>query len=211
MSKENNFETLLAELQATADESETLAKALPPAEEDKDDAEIAAAAAEGGEENPEDAEDDVEGGEAPMTKSMMVGDEEVQVVDADLLVKSLQDIKARVDGHESTLAKGLETALGALKSQGELIKSLQGQIAKLAGQGAGRKTVLTVTEKPAAGEQPLAKSQQDGMTAQEFLAKSHAAFDAKKITGQELTTIDVALRNGQVGVLDQGLIAKVIS
>lgn len=204
---ENNFEQLLAELGQAAAENETLAKAMPPVE-DKDDAEIAAAAAEGDDKNPEDDELQ-EGSDAPMTKSMIVDGEEVQVLDADQLIKSLTDLSGRVEANEGVLAKALASTLGTLKSQGELIKSMQGQIAKLSSQGAGRKAVLTVSEKPPVGEQPLAKSQQEGLTQGEFMAKSHAAFAEKKITGLELTTIDVTLRQGQA--LDPGLISKVLS
>lgn len=211
MSKQdNNFEQLLAELQGAAAENETLAKAMPPVEEGKDDDQIAAAAAEGGEElNPEDEELDDDQDGAPMAKSMKIGDEEVQVVDAELLIKSLTDLSDRVETNEGVLAKALASTLDTLKSQGELIKSLQGQVAKLAGTGTGRKTVLTVVDKPAAGEQQLAKSQQPQLTAGDVLAKATAAFGAGKINGLELTTIDVALRQNQQ--IDQGLLAKALS
>lgn len=208
MSK-GNFEQLLAELSATADESTTLAKALP-AEGDKDDKEIALAAEEGEEKNPEDDEEDGEEGEgAPMAKSMTVDGEEVQIVDAEALIKSLSDLSGRVETNEGVLAKALETTLGALKSQGEMLKSMQTQIAKLGGQGTGRKTVLTIAEKPAAGEQTLAKSESNALTVVEFMAKANAAFDAKKITGLELTSIDVSLRQGSA--IDPSLMAKALS
>jgi hypothetical protein len=65
-----------------------------------------------------------------------------------------------------------------------------------------------VHEKPA--ETTMAKSQQDGgLTVGEFLAKSEAAFAAKKITGLEFTTIDVSLRQHQA--IEPGLMAKVLS
>jgi hypothetical protein len=47
------------------------------------------------------------------------------------------------------------------------------------------------------------------MTAPEVLAKANAAWDAKKITGQEFTALDVSLRNGQVP--DAGVLNKILS
>lgn len=206
----SQFDELLAQLQAVEQEQSTLAKALPQ-EGGEDDEAIQAAAAEGaeGEENPEDKEDG-EGGEKPMAKSHVLDGEEVEVVDAGELIKSLEGLTGRVDEQESVLAKGLGAVVGMLKSQSELIKSMQGQLSKLSGQGAGRKTVLTVMEKPGVGEQPLTKSQQDGqLTVGEFLAKSDAALQAKKINGLERTVIDVSVREGKP--VDQGLIAKVLA
>lgn len=204
----SQFDELLAQLSAEQEEQSTLAKALP-AEDGEDDEAIQAAAEEGaeGEENPEDAEGEEEG-DKPLAKSMTVDGEEVQVVDADELIKSLHDLTGRVEANESVLAKALESTLGTIKAQGEMIKSLNAKVTKLAGEGRGRKTVLSVMEKPSIDE-PLAKSQPEGMTHGEFMAKSDAAFAAKKITGLERTVIDVSLRQNQA--LDPGLIAKVMS
>lgn len=212
----SQFQELLAELSAVSEEQATLAKALP-VEDGEDDEAIQAAAAEGADANtdanPEDAEGEGEGegaGKPPMAKSVtaMVDGEEVEAIDATEMLKSLE---ARVDSNETILSKALETSLSAIKAQDEMIKSLHAEVKKLAGQGKGRKTVLTVVEKPAAGDQPLVKSQQDGLNAQEFMAKANAAFSAGKLTGKELTTIDVALRTGQASVLDQSLITKALS
>lgn len=210
----SQFDELLAQLQQAETEQTTLAKALP-AEDGKDDKQIQAAAAEGDtdadNENPEDHEepDGDDGDGKPMAKSVTatVDGEEVEAIDATDLLKSLD---ARIGAQEEVLAKALASTLNTVKAQGDMIKSLQGQVAKLAGQGAGRKTVLTVVEKPAAGEQTMAKSQQDGMTPAEFMAKATAAFSAGKLTGKELTTIDVAMRNGQIGSFGE-LVAKALS
>lgn len=208
----SQFADLLKELGQIQSESDTLAKALPAEGGEDDDKAIQAAAAEGDtdadDENPEDGHAEPDGDEKPMTKSMiaMVDGEEVEAIDATELLKSLDD---RIGGMESVLAKALESTLSTVKSQGELIKSLQSQVTKLAGQGKGRKTVLTVMEKPAAGEQPMVKSQQDGMTPQEFMLKANAAFDARKLTGHELTTIDVAMREGKP--IPPALITKALS
>jgi hypothetical protein len=202
----SQFDELLAQLNAEQEEQSTLAKALP-AEDGEDDEAIQAAAEEGAEDskNPEDAE---EGDDKPLAKSMTVDGEEVEVVDAGELIKSLHDVTGRVTEVEGVLAKGLETAIGMIKTQGELIKSLQGQIKKLGSQGAGRKAVLAVHEKPAVDT--LAKSQQDdGMTKEQFLAKSEAAWNAGAISGIEFSAVDVALRTGSK--LDSGLINRIVN
>lgn len=211
----SQFDELLAQLNAAQEEQSTLAKALP-AEGGKDDKTIQTAAAEGAEgKNPEDEEEDPEAevddkGEngKPLAKSMNVDGQEVEVVDAGELIKSLQDLTARADETEGVLAKGLSAALGMIKGQTDMIKSMQGQINKLAGQGTGRKTALFVHDKPAVGEQPMAKSQgtEQQFTRADVMAKANAAFDARKITGHELTSIDVAMRQGIMP--EQAILAK---
>lgn len=205
----SQFEELLAELHAEQENQSALAKAIPAAEDGEDDAAIQAAAEEGAEadeENPEDLEEELEDDGAPLVKSMTIDGEEVQVVDADAMIKSLTDLTGRVEQNESVLAKALESTLGTVKSMGEMIKSMSARIDKLSSQGAGRKTVLTVHEPSST----LAKSDQpEGLELKDVLAKAQAAFDAKKISGLELTTIDVALRQGQLP--DQGLLTKALS
>ncbi|MNM84051.1 hypothetical protein D3C76_924020 [compost metagenome] len=206
----SQFDELLAQLTAAEEEQSTLAKALPEAD-GEDDKTIQTAADEGaeGEENPEDEEDE-DAGETPMTKSMVVDGEEVEVVDAEALIKSVQDLGGRMGKAEEVLAKGLASALGLIKGQGDLIKSLQDQVKQLGGKGAGRKTVLTVHEKPAATSETLAKSQQDeGLTKDQFLAKSEAAWTAGVISGVEFSSVDVALRTGNK--LDSGLISRIVN
>lgn len=205
----SQFDELLAQLNAEQEEQSTLAKALP-ADDGEDDEAIQAAAEEGAdaENNPEDEESEGEG-EKPMTKSMTVDGEEVEIVDAAELIKSLHDLTGRTTVVEETLTKGLEVALSMIKGQGELIKSLQGQVKKMGGQGAGRKTVLAVHEpKPAA--ETLAKSQQDeGMTPGILMAKSEAAWNAGAISGVEFSSVDVALRTGNK--LDAGLLNRIVN
>lgn len=209
----SQFDDLLAQLHAVEEEQSTMAKALPQ-EGGEDDNAIQTAAAEGaeGENNPED-EDDTN---KPLAKSMTIDGEDVEVVDAEELVKSLHDLTGRLDETESVLAKGLGAAIGMLKTQGELlkgqgdlIKSMQGQIAKMAGQGAGRKTVLNVHERQPAGETLVKSQQDDGITKEQFLAKSEAAWNAGVISGVEFSSVDVALRTGNK--LDTGLINRIVN
>lgn len=206
-----SFEKLLEEL-------DVMAKSFDDAA--KDDEKIKAAAAEGdadadGEHAEPDGDEDEEGNEPgqPMGKSfafMLENGEQIEAMDGTELVKSLMD---RVDATEGVMAKALGQAIGLIGKQGdrlneqsELIKSLRADVTKLSGEGRGRKAVLSVAEKTAPGEQ-LAKSE-SAMTKQEFFAKANAAFDTGRITGKELTVIDVSLRSGSE--IDQGLVSKVV-
>lgn len=215
-----SFDKLMAELNGLAADQETMRKALP-AGDGEDDQNIQAAAAEGG--DMDDENDDVDGHEEPdgdegqpLGKSLgavtLEDGTQVEAVDGTELVKSLMDqveqFGQKQTASESQMAKALESCVTLIKGQGDLIKSLNDKVARLSGEGRGRKTVLNVSEKPAAGTQ-LAKSEPTGLTGAEFMAKSHAAFDAKKITGVELTTIDVCLRSGTA--IDPSVIQKVLS
>lgn len=218
-----SFDKLLAELDAQATEQDTMRKALP-ADDGSDEAKIQAAAAEGGgnggdgatpEEDEAAAAAAKEKGGDPMGKSLgavtLQDGTKVEAVDGTELVKSLmadvEALKAGAAQTESQMAKALEGAVGLIKSQGEMIKSLTESVKKLSNEGRGRKAVLTVVEKTATAD--LQKSEPTGMNATEFMAKSNAAFDAGKINGKELTTIDVSLRSGVP--IDAALISKVVA
>jgi len=176
----NQFDELLGELQ-------TLAKAQ------EGDGKIVAASGEaGGDEDDLDADGNPiakpGGDEAPMGKSFRVklaDGTEVEAQDGTELVKALQD---RVEATEGSMAKALHAAVGLIKSQGEQLKALHAKVAAIGGEGRGRKSTLTVAEKPAAGEAALAKSQagEGGLTGSEFLAKAHDGMNAGRITAREL-------------------------
>lgn len=205
----SQFDALVAEL-------DTLAKALP-ADNGEDDAQIQAAAAEGGGEGSGDGEGepdgdegkggkgDGDGDEKPMAKSFEVtlGDgTKAEAIDAGMLVKSLQDQIASLEGG---MLKSMTAAMGVIKQQGEMLKSLHEKVQKLGGQGAGRKSTVAVTEKPVA---TMAKSEPTGMDATEFLAKSEAAFNAGRISGLELSTIEACINRGKQPSAD--IIARVV-
>lgn len=194
-----SFADLLKELEAAQTEQSLLAKSVQPC----DDGSLS--------DNDED-KDDKDNNE-PLTKSLQLDNgEDVVLVDAEALIKSVSALEAKSSEHEKVLIKGLQASMKLISQQGELIKSLNDKVTALGGQGAGRKTVLNISEKPPVGGGVLAKSLSDGqVTVGELLAKSHKAFDEKRITGKELTTIDVAARQGQLGVIDSNLIAKVLA
>lgn len=208
MTVENNkqlgaFDKLLGEL-------ETMTKALPAPNMD-DDNKIATAAGEGGEDDEDKDKLDADG--KPMAKSFQVTLADGSVVEAEDGTELVKSLLARIDGTEDTLAKALGSAVGLIKAQGEalaantaLVKSLQSKVAELSGEGRGRKTVVSVHEKPGT---TLVKSESEGMTHGEFMAKSNAAFTAGRISGKDFTVIDVSLRSNVA--IDPALVSKVLA
>ena len=209
-----SYEALLEEL-------ETLQKSM--AQSDSDDEKIAAAAAAGDDDEDDEhdepdgdegmgGEGDGDGDEGPMTKSFsfqLDTGEVVEAIDGTELVKSLQNEVAQLKGERETAAsqseKVFQAVLGQLKSQGRLIKSLSAQVERLSGEGRGRRSV-------AAPSTAMAKSMgadAGGLTPDRVLAKANAAFNADRISGKELTVIDVSLRHG--AALDDGLMARVLA
>lgn len=205
----SDFEKLLAELAAAEGEQAVLAKSMTATTDVADQNIAAAAAAPGNGEpnanlNPEDNQED------QLAKSLEAAAAAagVTMIDGEELTKSLDSLNGRVSAAEGILAKGLESAIALIRGQGELLKSMQANIHQLSGQGRGRQTVVTVNERQPVGEQ-LAKSQAGQVTVGEVLAKANAAFDAKKITGLELTALDVSLRTGQSP--SEAVLAKILS
>ncbi len=193
----SKFDELLGEL-------ETLAKAQPAGEGDE---KIVAAAADGGGQGsgePDGDEDadagmgDGDGDEGkPMAKSFEVtlaDGTKVQAQDGTELVKALQE---RIEGTETVLAKALETAVGLIKSQGEQIAALAGKVKAMGGEGKGRKAVLSVVEKPAAGGDMAKSTDEQGMKPEEFMAKALDAQKLGRLTGIEVATAEAYLNRGQ--------------
>ena len=205
----SQYEKLLEEL-------ETMAKAMP-GDEGADDDKIQAAAAAANPDADGDGENDVTGDDLNPEGSEGLGDEdegdgddeetmgksfalkledgtELEAIDGTELVKSLM---ARVESNEGTVMKALGTAVDLLGKQGNMIKSLQDEVKKLAGEGRGRKTVVSVSEKPVAGA-TMAKSQgaADGLSANEFMAKALAAQASGRLTGLDVARAESALNKG---------------
>ena len=201
-------------------ELETLAKAMPAG--DEDDAKIKAAAGDNAEGHAEpdgdadgkdkagdgDGKDEDEG--MPMGKSFSatIDGKEVEAVDGTELVKALI---GKIDATETDMAKALGATVDLLKStsatvkaQAESIALLKSQVAELGKQGVGRKTTLSITDKPVAGVTDMAKS--DGLTAETLMAKANAAAEQGKITWREAALVDGALRAQQVP--DSSLLSK---
>lgn len=223
----SNFAELLAELNAAENATETLAKAMPEAvnpedevEGEGDDATIKAAAVDGGAAPapapapaaaaPAAPAADGKKEEPTFGKSFALAADDGtmhEVVDATEMLKA---INSRLEVTDDTLAKALGSFTTIIKAQGEMIKSLSGEIGKLNAQGRGRKTMLAVVEKPGVGD-TLAKSNPEdkGMSPGEFFAKANTAFEQGKLSGKELNVISVSIRGNHA--LDADLIKKVVS
>lgn len=202
--------------EALLDELETLQKALPgpgPMDDDEDEDE-----AEDEEEGYAEPDADNRGGPSdgdadnrPLAKSFRFELDDgsaVEAVDATDLLKSLHDDLAGLRASRTSEAQAVETGLKGLltlvKGQGALLKSLQAQVAKLADSGRGRKSLT-------GGEADLAKAQAatPELPGPLLLAKAHTAFEAKRISGKELSTLDVLLRHGETP--DADLVRRILA
>ena len=199
----SQFEKLLGEIADLGAEQEAMTKALP-ADDGKDENKIQAAAAEGGSDGDaddqgsvidDDADDNGEDGK-PMAKSFKLTLEdgtEIEAQDGTELVKSLQ---ARIDKNEEDMAKAMGSAVELIKGQASMIKSLSERVTKLSGEGRGRKTVLSVVEKPTP-ETPLTKSEPAGMSPDVFFAKAMAAQKDGRISGTDIAIAEASLNRGE--------------
>lgn len=184
----NEFAALVAEL-------DTLAKAMPAGDCDKDDdKKIEAAAADGGTEADPD-EDEVLGKSFGVT---LADGTEVEAYDGTEMIKALSAENASLRGQTGELLKGLQLTAGMVKQQGEriaaqgdLIKSLRGDIAKLATAGRGRAAVLSIHEKPT-GE----PAKPEGISPGDLMAKAMVAFEKNAITGLDVARIEARLGVG---------------
>lgn len=217
----SEFEKLAAEL-------EVLAKAQPATEEDK----VLAAAKEagvdtdqvgetaesdesdeGGVDGPDEDDGEDEDEDEVLGKSFQavgIDGRSVKAYDATDLIKSLdariQDVKSTVDADNQHLSKSLTLVADMLKAQSEQIDVLQKALVNMGKLGAGRKAVLTVTEKP---EPAMMKSAPSAMNTETFMMKANAAYNAGRITGKDLTVCDVSLRHNEA--IDAGLINKIFA
>lgn len=176
-----------------------LTKALPTEDTSAGDAKVEAAAAEGGDAEAApgaDGDGDEDDGE-PMGKSFKLtldDGTEVDAVDGTLLFKAAMD---RIETIETGSVAAIGKLLGAVKNLGELVKSQGAELAALKNSGKGRKTVLTIHEKPAPVSEELRKSQDPvGMKPQEFLAKCFEMQTAGKLTGRQVATAESSINMG---------------
>jgi len=208
----------MSEFDQLLEELETLQKAYG---DDADDKKIAAAADDddeaehpepdaddrgGPSDDDEDNEDDDDGFE-PIGKSFafeLDNGETFEAIDASELVKSLT---SRLDQTESLLAKAIDErdsvngrVLTLLKSQSAEIAGLKAQVAKLSGEGRGRKAVVNVHE----AAEPMAKSESNPRA--ELMAKATAAYEQGRLTGREWVEVDASLRLNQIP--SQSILAK---
>lgn len=165
----------------------------------------AAAAAEGAE-GAEGGEGEGEG--EAMGKSLTFVDEsgvEHQAVDATVLLKSLVDQTASGQ-------KAMSGILGLVQKQGDMIKSLIGEVQSLRGLPAGRKATLVVNEKPAgaaatAAAAAAAEASEGGISVDEFWGKCFEAQGNGDITASDISKIESELNHGRQPPAD--LVARI--
>jgi len=197
-------------LQQMADEELVLAKALeakPDADDDGDGkiADMADDEDDDGEpDGDEDGEDDDDDGDG-MMKSLEVtlpDGRVVEALDGTSLVKSLvaknEDLTANVTSLAGQTVTLLKSMSATVTKQAAQIADLQKSLSKLSATGTGRRSKVAVHDRQSdpIGELP------EGNAGEQIMAKAMKAFDAGRITGIELNTVDVSLRTNQVPPTD---------
>ena len=193
-----SFEKLLGELE----EFQSMHKSESANEDkggDEDDKKIADAAEENDENHDDDAATDNQGDDEniddeSMGKSysfQLDSGETIDAVDGTELVKSLM---TKIDAQEASMNKVMDVAINLIKSQNVEISTLKTEITKLGSEGRGRKTVVSVAEKPAAGA--MQKSEPVGLSGEEFMTKALAAQAAGRITALEVSIAEGSLLKG---------------
>ena len=76
-------------------------------------------------------------------------------------------------------------------------------------QTSALEAVVSVVEKPSAGESTMAKSQPEGMSHELFFAKAFEAQKAGRISGQEIAIAEAYLNKGQS--IPEQIVARVMA
>jgi hypothetical protein len=92
-----------------------------------------------------------------------------------------------------------------IKSQDEVIASLQKSLGEVGRQGVGRRAVLNVTEKP---DTMIKSAQPDGIDGRTFMAKAMEAMSAGRISGMEVSIAESSLNRGVP--VDAGIVNRVM-
>lgn len=212
----SEFDKLLAELdelslaKSQTGQMEMFGKADKPSaqkgDEDEDDDDAWDKFAEDEDEDDDDEDED----EKPMGKSFSVtlpGGEEVEALDGTLLVKALRDDLLSSQGEVRTslnqIGEVLTRTTAMLKSLAGDNAALRAEMDALASAGRGRKSSLSVHEKPATAVAPA----QAAPSRQEVLAKALAAQHAGKISGYEVALAEGYINRGQA--LPASLLARI--
>lgn len=186
----SQFSALLEEL------GTDLAKALPAADANPGEGEAAAE----GEGEAGEGEGEADAGLAKSFKIKLDSGEEIDAVDGAELIKSLV---SRIEGNEAGVGKLLRDTVTAIGAQGELIKSLQAEIAKLGEAGKGRKAVVAIAPKPGPTAEELAKANTAGeISGEEFMAKAMSAQAAGRISSVQVATAEAHINAGKAPPAD---------
>ena len=101
---------------------------------------------------------------------------------------------SKIDDQEVSVKKIIGTTLDLIKSQGEQISALKTEITKLGSEGRGRKTVVSIAEKPTTGT--MEKSEPAGLSGEEFMTKALAAQVAGRLTALDVSIAEASLLKG---------------
>ena len=156
-------------------------------------------------------EDNEDEDEKPMKKSFTVSlpdGTEAEALDGDQLIKSFTDQIAGLRTETSAALAQVATALGRstklIKSLREQNTALAAQVTALGNSSRGRKSALTVHERPMVGDQSLAKA--EGISPRDLMAKALAAQQSGRLTGSQVAEIDAYAARGLA--IPESLLAK---
>ena len=156
-------------------------------------------------------EDNEDEDEKPMKKSFTVSlpdGTEAEALDGDQLIKSFTDQIAGLRTETSAALAQVATALGRstklIKSLREQNTALAAQVTALGNSSRGRKSALTVHERPMVGDQSLAKA--EGISPRDLMAKALSAQQAGRLTGSQVAEIDAYAARGLA--IPESLLAK---
>ncbi len=163
---------------------------------------------------PSDGDEDNEGeekDEKPLKKSFTVSlpdGTEAEALDGDQLIKSFTDQLAGLRTETTAALAQVATALGRstklIKSLREQNTALAAQVTALGNSSRGRKSALTVHERPMVGDQSLAKA--EGISPRDLMAKALAAQQSGRLTGSQVAEIDAYAARGLA--IPESLLAK---
>ena len=113
-----------------------------------------------------------------------------QVTELDLLKAEVTALKARDIPSADAIKADVEKVLAA---QNTMLKSLQERVAALSAQGQGRKSTLTVHEKPGAAG---AEARPETPSGEALMTKALIAQKQGRISGQDVARLDAYLGRG---------------
>ncbi len=115
-------------------------------------------------------------------------------IDGDAVQRN--EMRKAFEEQEASLTKALGAITTTLKQQQEAIQELRTSVESMARSGAGRKSVSVVGERPGSN---LIKSQQGGMSKEEFMTKALAAQRARPnvVTSAHIYACETAFANNQ--------------
>lgn len=149
--------------------------------------------------------------EKPLKKSFTVSlpdGSEAEALDGDQLIKSFTDQVAGLRAETNAALAQVATALGRstklIKSLREQNTALAAQVTALGTSSRGRKSALTVHERPMVGDQSLAKA--EGISPRDLMAKALSAQQAGRLTGSQVAEIDAYAARGLA--IPESLLAK---